>query len=53
MASSTTALGPEGRVPAGELYPDDVDYCKWRVTNMVENIQVVRRLYDMCGYMIF
>ncbi|MEE2779157.1 MAG: hypothetical protein VYE15_01440, partial [Myxococcota bacterium] len=29
------------------------DYYKWRVTNMVENIEVVRGIYDLYGYMIF
>ena len=31
----------------------DLDYYKWRVTNIVENIEVVRGLYDYYGYLIF
>jgi len=31
----------------------DLDYYKWRVTNIVENIEVVRGLYDLYGYLIF
>ena len=31
----------------------DVDYYTWRVTNIVENIEVVRGLYDLYGYLIF
>ena len=40
-------------VPAGEVWAEDVDYYKWRVTNMVENIEVIRGIYDLYGYMIF
>jgi hypothetical protein len=29
------------------------DYYKWRVTNMVENIEVVRGMYDLYGYLWF
>ena len=30
-----------------------LDYLKWRVTNIVENIEVVRGLYDLYGYLYF
>jgi hypothetical protein len=36
-----------------DMDADTVDYYKWRVTNMVENIEVVRGLYDLYGYMYF
>ena len=29
------------------------DYYKWRVTNIVENIEVVRGMYDLYGYLWF
>jgi len=29
------------------------DYYHWRVTNMVENIEVVRGMYDLYGYLVF
>ena len=40
-------------VADGSTTPDWLDYYKWRVTNMVENIEVVRGLYDLYGYMYF
>ncbi|TNF38316.1 MAG: hypothetical protein EP329_00905 [Deltaproteobacteria bacterium] len=32
---------------------ETVDYYKWRVTSFVENIEVVRGLYDLYGYLYF
>ena len=31
----------------------DLDYYTWRLTNIVENIEVVRGLYDLYGYLVF
>jgi hypothetical protein len=36
-----------------ETDPGTLDYLKWRVTNAVENIEVVRGLYDLYGYLYF
>ena len=33
--------------------PEDLDYYKWRVTNVIENVEVVRGLYDLYGYLYF
>ena len=33
--------------------PGIIDYYKWRVTNMVENIETVRGMYDLYGYIYF
>ena len=33
--------------------PETVDYYKWRIDNITENIEVVRGLYDLYGYLYF
>jgi hypothetical protein len=33
--------------------PDTTDYYKWKVDNITENIEVVRGLYDLYGYLYF
>jgi hypothetical protein len=36
-----------------EVSESDLDYVKWKVTNLVENIEVVRGLHDLYGMLIF
>ena len=36
-----------------ELDTDTVDYYRWRIENFTENIEVIRGLYDLYGYIYF
>ena len=33
--------------------PGQLDYLKWRVTSLIESVEVVRGLYDLYGYLYF